>query len=74
MMLKEHIILSYQIEKHLKKNNEDDIDPTPQSYIQKFLYWFNYSLLCIAIIIIITLTIIVFIHKCKHPMKLSKKY
>ena len=39
-----------------------------------FLYWFNNLLLYIAIIIIFTILVIVLIHKCIHPINISKKY
>ena len=67
-----HIIISNP--KTILENHEDDIIPIPQTNIQKFLYWFNNLLLYIAIIIIFTILVIVFIHKCIHPIKVSKKH
>ncbi len=60
-----HIIISKP--KTILENH--DIIPNPQTNIQKFLYWFNNSLLYIAIIIIFTILVIVVIHKCIHPIE-----
>jgi hypothetical protein len=65
-----HIIISNSITS--LENHEDDIISIPQTYIQKFLYWFNNSLLYITIIIIFTNLIL--IYKCLRPIKVSKKY
>ena len=65
-----HIIISNP--KTFLENHEDDIIPLPQTNIQKFLYWFNNSLLYIAIIIIFTILVIVFIHKSTILLKFQR--